>query len=425
MVEKTTSQNTGSDSKKAIKHSSNSAKSSTKATKTKKPQSAKRQKAVQEIRILAPIIATFFVSGLVAMVGVVVNYVQHDFQLSDTISSFLASAIYIWFVLIAIPTAYIMNNLGHKKTVLLALILSCVSMAIPILYYSPITMVISLCTLGIANTIMQISLNLLVSDVTPKRQMSSMLTLGQFVGQIPAMIIPLLAMLASLWFGSWRWVYPFFLAVSLGITYWLYRTKVEESADKDPSGIMDIIGLLRKPVILLCFIGIILQVGIDVGISITTPKIIMERTGASTESANFVLMVYAIVRLIGCLGGAFILSQFSNKKIYIASIALILLGCAGLLFINSRILIYICTIFMGLGVSNLFAILFSQALDTFPRKKNDISVLLIMGLVGGAIFPPIMGIGTKLVGGHQFGAIIVIMLCAIGMLYISKQLKDE
>lgn len=425
MVEKTTSQNTGSDSKKAIKHSSNSAKSSTKATKTKKPQSAKRQKAAQEIRILAPIIATFFVSGLVAMVGVVVNYVQHDFQLSDTISSFLASAIYIWFVLIAIPTAYIMNNLGHKKTVLLALILSCVSMAIPILYYSPITMVISLCTLGIANTIMQISLNLLVSDVTPKRQMSSMLTLGQFVGQIPAMIIPLLAMLASLWFGSWRWVYPFFLAVSLGITYWLYRTKVEESADKDPSGIMDIIGLLRKPVILLCFIGIILQVGIDVGISITTPKIIMERTGASTESANFVLMVYAIVRLIGCLGGAFILSQFSNKKIYIASIALILLGCAGLLFINSRILIYICTIFMGLGVSNLFAILFSQALDTFPRKKNDISVLLIMGLVGGAIFPPIMGIGTKLVGGHQFGAIIVIMLCAIGMLYISKQLKDE
>lgn len=425
MVEKTTSQNTGSDSKKAIKHSSNSAKSSTKATKTKKPQSAKRQKAVQEIRILAPIIATFFVSGLVAMVGVVVNYVQHDFQLSDTISSFLASAIYIWFVLIAIPTAYIMNNLGHKKTVLLALILSCVSMAIPILYYSPITMVISLCTLGIANTIMQISLNLLVSDVTPKRQMSSMLTLGQFVGQIPAMIIPLLAMLASLWFGSWRWVYPFFLAVSLGITYWLYRTEVEESADKDPSGIMDIIGLLRKPVILLCFIGIILQVGIDVGISITTPKIIMERTGASTESANFVLMVYAIVRLIGCLGGAFILSQFSNKKIYIASIALILLGCAGLLFINSRILIYICTIFMGLGVSNLFAILFSQALDTFPRKKNDISVLLIMGLVGGAIFPPIMGIGTKLVGGHQFGAIIVIMLCAIGMLYISKQLKDE
>ena len=118
MVEKTTSQNTGSDSKKAIKHSSNSAKSSTKATKTKKPQSAKRQKAVQEIRILAPIIATFFVSGLVAMVGVVVNYVQHDFQLSDTISSFLASAIYIWFVLIAIPTAYIMNNLGHKNTLL-------------------------------------------------------------------------------------------------------------------------------------------------------------------------------------------------------------------------------------------------------------------------------------------------------------------
>ncbi len=391
---------------------------------TKASASSKKNKTKQNSRVLIPIILAFFVSGLVAMVGAVSNSVQHDFNLSDTASSLLASAIYIWFLVMAVPTGYIMDKLGHRNTVIVALLLSCLSMVFPIFYYSYWTMVISLCLLGIANTMLQISLNLLVSDVTPKRQMSSMLTLGQFVGQIPAMIIPVLAMWSVVLFGNWRWVYPIFLVISLAITYFLYRTEVKESSDKDPSGFKDFFKLLENKMILFCFLAIVCQVGIDVGTSVTTPKILIERTGASSEAANFITSLYAIVRLGGCLLGAYLLSRYSNQKIYITSIVLILLGCIGLLFIQSRILIYICTAFMGLGISNLFAILFSQALDAMPRKKNDISGLMIMGLVGGAIFPPIMGMAAKLLGG-QFGAILVIMLCAGYMIYMAKEIKDE
>lgn len=379
----------------------------------------------QNIRVLAPIILSFFVSGMVAMVGSVSNSVQHDFGLSDSVGSLLASAIYIWFLVIAVPTGYIMNKLGHRKTVLLALSLSCLSMVFPIIHYSYITMVISLSLLGISNTMLQISLNLLVSDVTPKRQMSSMLTLGQFVGQIPAMLIPLLAIAAASLFGSWHWVYPLFLLVSLLITFFLYTTEVEESGDKDPSGFKDLFSLLKKPMILFCFIAIICQVGIDVGVNITAPKILIERTGVESGVANFITSVYAIVRLAGCLLGAFLLARYSNQKLYLISIVLIVAGGVSLIFLQTSLLIYICVVIMGLGISNLFAIIFSQALEAEPRKKNDISALMIMALVGGAIFPPIMGLATTIVGGHQWGAIIVILLCASFMGYRFKEIKDE
>lgn len=389
-----------------------------------KPTSGK-PKRKQEIRVLAPIILAFFVSGIVAMIGSVSNSVQEDFKLSDAAASFLAMAIYIWFVVVAVPTGYIMNKLGHKKTVLVALVLSCVSMLLPIVHYSYWSMLISLSILGIANTMLQISLNLLVSDVTPKRQMSSMLTLGQFVGQIPAMLIPVLALLATEWFGNWHWVYPLFLVISLAITYFLYKTDVEESKDKDPSGFLDLIGLLKKPMILFCFLGIICQVGIDVGIGVTTPKILIERIGMGSVEANFVTSVYAIVRLAGCLLGAFLLARYSNQKIYMVSLALLLLGGLMLTFIASEFLIYVCAAIMGLGISNIFAIIFSQALEALPKKKNDISVLMIMGLVGGAIFPVIMSLATKAVGGHQWGAVLVILLCSSFMLYKYKMIKDE
>lgn len=379
----------------------------------------------QEMRVLAPIILTFFVSGMVAMVGSVSNSVQHDFNLSDSVGSLLASAIYIWFLLIAVPTGYVMNKLGHRKTVLVALILSCLSMVFPIIHYSYFTMVISLSLLGISNTMLQISLNLLVTDVTPKRQMSSMLTLGQFVGQIPAMLIPLLAITAANLFGSWYWVYPLFLAISLLITFLLYKTDVKESEDKDPSGFKDLFDLLKEPMILFCFGAIVCQVGIDVGINVTAPKILIERTGAETNVANFITSVYAIVRLGGCLLGAFLLARFSNQKLYLLSVTLLAAGGLALIFIQPPFLIYSCVAIMGLGISNLFAIIFSQAIEAMPRKKNDISALMIMGLVGGAIFPPIMGLAAKIVGGHQWGALIIVLLCVTFMGIKYKKIKDE
>lgn len=42
---------------------------------------------------------------------------------------------------------------------------------------------------------------------------------------------------------------------------------------------------------------------------------------------------------------------------------------------------------IGFGNSNVFSIIFSQALFAMPEKKNEVSGLMIMGLFGGTVFP--------------------------------------
>lgn len=77
------------------------------------------------------------------------------------------------------------------------------------------------------------------------------------------------------------------------------------------------------------------------------------------------------------------------------------------------VLIYVCIALIGFGNSNIFPIIFSQALLAMPQKKNEVSGLMIMGLFGGTIFPLAMGVASDAVG--QSGAVAVM---TVGALYL-------
>ena len=51
----------------------------------------------------------------------------------------------------------------------------------------------------------------------------------------------------------------------------------------------------------------------------------------------------------------------------------------GLFAFDSQMVIYICIALIGFGNSNVFSIIFSQALLAMPEKKNEVSGLMIMG----------------------------------------------
>ena len=84
-----------------------------------------------------------------------------------------------------------------------------------------------------------------------------------------------------------------------------------------------------------------------------------------------------------------------------------LFALTGLYFSYSVTAIYICIALIGFGNSNVFSIMFSQALQHLPQRSNEISGLMIMGLSGGAVFPLLMGVFSDVLGG-QIGAVIVL-----------------
>ena len=375
---------------------------------------------------LVPIMFAFFAMGFVDMVGTATNYVKADFSLSDTMANFLPSMVFLWFFFLSVPTSLLMNKIGKRKTVLVSLLVTVLALIVPLLGYNYPMMLVSFCLLGIGNTLMQVSLNPLISCIVKGDKLASSLTFGQFVKAIASFIAPILASWAAVKFGDWRILYLIFLVIGVIATAYLWLTKVEEDVPAaETSGFFDVIKLLGVPSVLMLFCGIIAHVGIDVGVNTAAPKILMERLGLPLSEAAIATSVYFLFRTLGCFSGSFILAKWDVKKFFAISVAMMVLSMIGLFVCQSKISIYFAIALVGYGNSNIFPTVFSQALLSRPDKANEMSGLMIMGLIGGTIFPILMGVLSDLLGS-PIGSVIVISVGVAYLIFLAaKFLKSQ
>jgi len=369
---------------------------------------------------IAPVMLCFFAMGFVDLVGTASNYVQKDLGLSDSQANLFPSLVFFWFLIFSVPTGMLMNMIGRKKTVLVSLAVTAGSLILPVFGDSYMMMLMAFSLLGIGNAIMQTSLNPLVTNLISGDRLASTLTFGQFVKAIASFLAPLLAAWGATTylptFGlGWRVLFVIYAIVSLLSIAALGATPIEEEQPDKASGVGECLKLLGRPFILLCFIGIMCHVGIDVGTNTTAPKIIMERLGLPLEEAGFATSVYFIFRTAGCFLGAFILRYMSPGKFFGFSVVMMLAAMI-LLFVGDTLAgIYIALAMIGFGNSNIFPIVFSQALMAMPKAKNEVSGLMIMGLFGGTVFPLAMGYAADAVG--QAGAVGVMLAGVVYLLY--------
>lgn len=377
------------------------------------------------LKKLIPVLLCFFAMGFVDLVGIATNYVKADLQLSDSVANIFPSMVFFWFLLCSVPTGMLMNKIGRKNTVIISLCVTFLSLIIPLFGESFIIMLIAFSLLGIGNAIMQVSLNPLVSNIISGDKLASSLTLGQFIKAIASFIAPIIAAWGAIHLGYWKLLFPIFAVVNIIAIIGLWLTSIEEEpSDGKNSSFLDCFRLLGDTTILLAFIGIICHVGIDVGTNVTAPKLLMEYAQMDLAEAGFATSVYFLFRTIGCFSGTFILTRMSAKKFFAISTASMLAGMIGLFFVESAIGIYACVALIGFGNSNIFPILFSQALQHIPNRKNEVSGLMIMGLFGGTLFPLAMGVSSDCVGS-QIGAISVMLIGVIFLLFASFKIKHS
>lgn len=374
---------------------------------------------------LLPVLFAFFAMGFVDLVGIATNYVKVDFNLSDTMANMFPSMVFFWFLIFSVPTGVMMNKIGRRNTVLVSLVVTAISLIIPVFdfAYTFWGMLLSFSLLGIGNAIMQVSLNPLVSNIVTGKQLASTLTFGQFVKAIASFIAPIIAAWAATTFGDWKILFPIFATISIIAVLLLGVTSIQESKGETTS-FGQCFSLLGNKFVLLSFIGIMCHVGIDVGTNVTAPKILMERLGESIETAGFATSVYFLFRTIGCFSGTFILAKVSARMFFVIGVVCMILGMGGLTFAANQSLIYVCVALMGFGNSNIFPIIFSQAMLHLPDSKNAVSGLMIMGLFGGTVFPLLMGLATDSIGS-QIGAVVVMLICILYLLAFSSKIKTE
>ncbi len=374
---------------------------------------------------MIPVMLCFFAMGFVDLVGTASNYVQKDLGLTDAQANLFPSLVFFWFLIFSVPTGMLMNKIGRKNTVLISLVITAFSLFIPIFGDSYVVMLLSFSFLGIGNAVMQTSLNPLVSNLISSDKLASTLTFGQFVKAIASFLAPIIAAWGAttlmLTFGlGWRILFVIYAVISVLSVVALGATPIREERPDKVSGVGECVKLLSKPFILLCFIGIMCHVGIDVGTNTTAPKIMMERLGLPLEEAGFATSVYFIFRTIGCLSGAFILRNVSSKLFFGLSVIMMLAAMVMLFACHTLPLIYVALGLIGFGNSNIFSIIFAQALIYAPSERNEVSGLMIMGLFGGTIFPLAMGYAADGVG--QWGAVAVMTAGVVYLMYYTLRI---
>ena len=372
---------------------------------------------------LIPVMLCFFCMGFVDLVGIASNYVKADLNLSDSVANIFPSLVFFWFLIFSVPTGMLMNKIGRKKTVFLSLIITIVSLMIPLFGNSFGFMLIAFSLLGIGNALMQTSINPLAMLIIGDKNLASTLTFGQFVKAIASFLAPYLAMWGSLAVipnlgYDWRVLFLIYFVVGVlsAILLWVTPISEELKAKSEKSVITeftDCFKLLGKPIVLLSFLGIMCHVGIDVGTNTTAPKLLIERVGMTLNEAAFATSLYFIFRTIGALTGSFFLRILKTRWFFIISVILMAASMALMFGSQTKTMLYIAIALVGYGNSNIFSMAFSEALLSVPDKQNEVSGLMIMGLFGGTIFPLVMGFMSDAMG--QAGAVAVM---AIGVIYL-------
>lgn len=362
--------------------------------------------------------------GFVDVVGISTNYVKHDFGLSDTLANLIPMMVFLWFAVFSIPAGMLMGRIGRRNTVAVSLGITIVAMLLPLFFYDFTSVLLAFALLGIGNTILQVSLNPMVASVVSPGKVTSVLTLGQFLKAVSSFLGPLIAGAAASFWGDWKLIFAVYAATTLLSLVWLLVGVHEEGKKTvQTSTFATVCSLFKDRYIGMLFLGILFIVGIDVGLNTTVPKLLIEKTGMSVSEAGLGSSLYFSARTIGAFIGAFLLARIASDRFMQCCMGIAVIGFVLLLMADSLLWISILVVIVGLACSNVFSIIFSYALQHLPERDNEISALMIMGVSGGALITPLMGVLSDALG--QVAGLSLLLLCLLYLGWISFRLQKR
>jgi fucose permease len=372
------------------------------------------------VSFVLPVLMSFFVMSFCDLVGIGVDRIKLEFGLSNTMVQLIPSAVFIWFFFLSVPVGVLQDRFGKRNILNLGMIITALGLLVPFFLFSKAAIFFGFALLGIGNTIVQVSANPLMVDVVPTDKTSSFLSFSQFVKAVGSMIAPFVAAYFANEFGDWKLMFLAFGIVSILAVLWLGVTKIEETKNTEKRAtIASSLSLLGNNYIALMVLGIFLVVGIDVGINAVSGQFLLKKfEGAITqEFAEKGRSIYFFGKMLGTFAGALMLARLSSRKFLFWTTILGLVSVLALMVAPSQMLAMGVIFVIGLGVANVFPLIFSLTVEKFPSRANEISGLMIMAVSGGAAVPPLIGFLTDKVS--LTAGMFVLVACAAYLFFLA------
>lgn len=373
---------------------------------------------------LFPVFLSFIVMGFVDIIGVAVGYIKQDFLVSDFTAQFLPMMVLLWFFVLSVPVGILQDKIGKRNMLNIGMATQAFGLILPFVHYSFGMMFAAFIFLGIGNTIIQVSANPLLQDVSPSAKLASYLSASQFVKAIISFAGPLIATYFAIEFGDWRLVLAAYGITSVLATVWLAATPINESKPvREPATFASCFGLLKNRFVAFMALSIFLIVGTEVAINTNITTVLIDKYGLTLEKAAIGISLFFAGETIARLIGAIALNWIKPRPFLLLSALVSLAGILGI-FVAPGYLLALGAIFIiGLGTGNMFPIVFSLALEKMPDRANEISGLLIMAVSGGAFIPPVVGFVSTV--ASPLSSLSVMGLCMLYILWVSFYVRKN
>jgi fucose permease len=366
-------------------------------------------KSTISLKFVTPVLMSFFVMSFCDLVGIGVDRVKIDFALSNTLAQLIPSAVFLWFFVLSVPVGILQDRIGKRTVLNIGMLITALGLFFPYFFYTFEMALIGFAMLGIGNTIVQVSANPLLVDVVPANRRSSFLSFSQFVKAIGSMIAPPLAGWMALKFGDWKLLFLVFGVVSLLSVLWLYMTDIDETKNTEKRATFaSSFKLLKTGYITMMVLGIFLVVGIDVGINAFSGQFLLAKFNSAQTFAESGRSVYFFGKMLGTFAGAILLTKLPTRKFFIWSSILGLISILSLVFAPADSVAIVLIFLIGLGVANIFPIIYSLTVEKYPLRANEISGLMIMAVSGGAVIPLLMGWLSDIRGNVMTGMMVLV-----------------
>ena len=344
------------------------------------------------LKLVTPVLVSFFVMSFCDLVGIGVDRVKLEFELSNTLAQLIPSAVFLWFFVLSVPIGILQDRIGKRNMVNIGMIITALGLFLPIMFYTFSVVLLGFAFLGIGNTIVQVSANPLLVDVVPSNRKSSFLSFSQFIKSIGSMIAAPLAGWFAAQYGDWKILFIVFGIVSILSVLWLAATKITETENTGGrASFASSFKLLGNGFVAIMVVCIFLVVGIDVGVNAVSGQFLLAKFGSQQTVAESGRSIYFFGKMLGTFAGAIMLTRLSSPKFFLWTTVIGLLSLVALLFAPTEFAAMVIIFIIGLGIANIFPLVFSLTIDRYPERANEISGLMIMAVSGGAVIPPLMG----------------------------------
>ncbi|MEO6845444.1 MAG: sugar MFS transporter [Ginsengibacter sp.] len=362
------------------------------------------------------IMLTFFViSFLTNIIGALIPDIKTGFHLSLTEVGILPFAFFIAYGVMSIPAGMLNEKYKEKKIMVAAFVVSFVGSLVLVLFPNYSSYIVSLFLIGCGMAMLQVVINPLLRTSGGEENYAFNSVLAQLIFGAASFISPLVysylvvnlankvntdavqRIFSSIVPQNLPWVslYWVFAVVSLIMFIVIFVSrfpKVILTKDEKAGALKVHTDLLKKPIVILFFIGIFCYVGTEQGTANWISQFLFEyhHYDPQTTGASAVAYFWGLMTAGGVLGLFLLKIMDSGKVLIVFTVLAIITLSIGLFTGNDRVALYAFPI-VGFFASVMYPIIFSLALNSLEEHHGAFSGILLTGIIGGAVIPLIIG----------------------------------